>query len=148
MDRRINGLSIVGIIMLFVSLGHLIPMLVERGDIWWTPKQLALSLGEAEGRVRIYLRDEPIEDRLEKGCLYVVNEEGNRQKVGRDDVRLRLNNWDRRRASLLTSAIIETSAATAGFMLLVFGLFVLPAIYRRQAASTPPVQTDEQGRKS
>jgi len=148
MNRRINGLTIIGIIMLCVFTAHLLTKLLERGDIWWTPKEMAPSLSECRDRVRVYLRDEPIEDYLEKDSLWVVDKDGSRRKIAQDDIRLRLNNWDRRRASLYGGAILDASAVTAGLMLLVSGLFVLPVIKRKQAASTASVRTDdEQGKK-
>ena len=136
MKRRINGLTIIGIVMVCVFLGHLLTKLLERGDIWWTPKELALSLEESKDRVRVYLRGEPIEDRLRDGSLYIEDGEG-RREVTQADVGIRLNNWDRQRASLYGGAIIDAAALTAGLMFLIFGALVLPAMQRKE--NTPDV---------
>jgi hypothetical protein len=40
--------------------------ITQRDDIWWTPKQLAVSLAESQDRVEIYIRSGRLAYRSER----------------------------------------------------------------------------------
>jgi hypothetical protein len=132
--RRINGATICGLIMVFVFTTHLLRPFLERTDIWWTPRELAQPPSQCSDRVRVLIHDKPLARHLDEGTLYTIADDGTRLRVAADDVGFRLNNWHAVRARMLLRAVVHAVLVTAGLMLLLFGLFVLP---RNRPAAEP-----------
>lgn len=89
-------------------------------DIWWTPQGMALPLTESQDRVRLYVQGNPLTVLLEGGQLSVSDKRGTRV-LGVDDIRVRLNNWDRVRAAGRPMIVAYAALAGAGatFLLLI-----------------------------
>src|SRR5256885_3121966 len=68
--------------------------LSSRSDRWWTPPPMAPSLSESQDRVEIYVRGKLLGALLEARQLSVADGAGP-SVLGADDIRLRVNNWDR-----------------------------------------------------
>jgi len=96
-----SGLSVV---FLFIAAAPLFRELTRPNNIWWTPRTMLVPLAQAQDRVEVYVRGEPVAATLQ------------------GDIGLRLNNWDRLRAEHLP--IMLTSAAVCGALLMLFGLQV------------------------
>ena len=137
--RRINGATICGAIMTLVFATHLVRPFLERSDIWWTPRELVQQPSECSDRVRVLIHGKPLAQHLEQGTLCIIADDGTRQRVAADDVGFRLNNWDAVRVRMLKRAVIHAVLVTAGLMLLVFGLFVMPRI-RHAAEKQQPAE--------
>jgi len=81
----------------FVAAVPLYRELSGRKDIWWTPRTMLVPLAQAQDRVEIYVRGEPI------------------GAVLQSEIGLRFNNWDRVRAAQLP--VMVSSGAACGAML-------------------------------
>jgi hypothetical protein len=137
MKKRCNLVTILGLVGIVVGISGVLPVFFQPDDIWWTPRQLALTPDEASGRVRILVADEPLTDRLAAGELLLVTPDGPRPMAA-GDIRLRLNNRDKVRAHALMAAMVPVAIAAVGLSVTVFGLFVVPA--RREAQSVASQQ--------
>jgi hypothetical protein len=97
-----------GGLLFLMSALHIVRHCAQPADIWWTPKELGLSLGEASDRVEVYVRGVSLLEQVRSGHLHLVSEAGGRP-VTEPEIRLRFNNWDRVRAQgipvLLGSAV-------------------------------------------
>jgi hypothetical protein len=102
--------------LLFIPVVALYSELSRRPDIWWTPAPMALSLSESQDRVEIYVRGKPVAAVLEARQLSVTDE-GRSIALSPQDVRLRLNNWDRVRVGRLPLLLLYAAAIGAGVLL-------------------------------
>ncbi len=109
---------IMGSIMVSLGLAELGRMVFERTDIWWTPMNHALSLDDARARVLIYVQGQELEERVERGELFLRTEAGT-AAVSASDVALRFNNWDKIRASRLPIAALAAALTAVGLVLIV-----------------------------
>jgi hypothetical protein len=91
-------------------------------DMWWTPRSLALPLDDSRDEFRVFVLGEPLSDHVERGSLTVIDEGGEPHVIGPADVRVRLNNWDATRASLLHSAVYAAFMLGASATCLALGL--------------------------
>jgi hypothetical protein len=118
----------------------LVRVLVQRNDIWWTPRDLALGLSESQDRVQIFVRDQSLPALLDGGQLQVL-ESGNAQVLAAGDVRMRFNNWDRVRAARLPMLLVNAAvcgALAAFFLVLVTGRLALQGEKGEMAPSRMP----------
>jgi hypothetical protein len=91
-------------------------------DIWWTPKALALPLNDTRNEFEIFLKDELLQDHLERGSLLTTDLNGQSSRVVSNDIVVRLNNWHKTRASLLHSAVFTALLLGVSLMSLVVGV--------------------------
>jgi hypothetical protein len=90
-------------------------------DIWWTPAALAVPINESHDRVRVYIREEPLENILSGTRLLVAGESG-AAPVGPMEVTMRFNNRDRVRAERLPMALATGLGIGVALMLLLTGI--------------------------
>ncbi len=102
-------------VLLFIPAVALFSQLNRRSDIWWTPQTLALSVSESADRVRVYVRGKPLGSLLDAGQLRLADTPESVLSI--NDVRFRLNNWDRVRAQRLPSLLVYAAAIGAGALL-------------------------------
>jgi hypothetical protein len=112
---------VLAAMLLLMSVPRLAAFFGERSDIWWTPEPLALAPAEAKDRVQVIVRGEPLERVLDSGVLEMKTGAGV-VPLGAQDVKLRINNWDRRRAARGPILVLSGMTAGAGILFLVFGL--------------------------
>lgn len=86
--------SSLSFVLFFMAAMPLYRELTRPKDIWWTPPTMLVPLVEAQDRVQVYVRGEPVAAPLQ------------------GEIGLRLNNWDRMRADKVP--IMLTSAAACG----------------------------------
>src|SRR5574341_49919 len=86
-------------------------------DIWWTPLPLALSLADSRDRVEIYVHGQQLGTLLDQHQLAITDGTGARA-LGVEEIRVRLNNWDRVRAAQLPLLLMDAAACGAGLVLL------------------------------
>jgi hypothetical protein len=134
MVRRVNGLTIMGMIMVFVFGTHLATRLLRSPEHRWTPRELAEPPSASRQRVRIHVRGTPLADVLDSGALKLRTEANEWRQLEESDLRLRFNNWYRVRAGDVVPTAISGAAFGAGLALFIVGLWVLPAVARRPAA--------------
>jgi hypothetical protein len=119
-----NGSLIAGIILFFVFGGQLLTMFIERDDIWWTPEAMLVSLNDSTDQVDVFVKNERLVDLLDGHKLWI--EAGDDLvAVTKEDIGFRLNNWDRLRASKITSFSICSALFLAGIMLFIYGAIPL-----------------------
>ncbi len=134
MVRRVNGLTIMGMIMVFVFGTHLATRLLRSPEHRWTPLTLAETPQESRDRIEIHVGEELLTDALDSGALKLLTEANEWRPLEESDVRLRFNNWHRVRAGDVVPTAISGAAFGAGLALFIVGLWVLPAVPRRPAA--------------
>jgi len=139
MRRRLNAFTIVGMIVVFTGLGHLLPALLAGGENRWTPRDLAVGLEESADRVCVLVSGTPLEKHLEAGTLQVGGQGESPRTLQADEVQFRFNNWDRVRADLYFWGMLTASYTTAGVAALLVGLLRVPRLPGR---SSPAASTD------
>lgn len=112
---------IIGIIMFFVFGSHMLTLALQPDDIWWTPRQLMLSVDEAADQVRVFINDEMLADVLDEGRLKLETEEGV-VTLSENDIGFRLNNYHKVVASQQWRAGMASAGITLGLVFLVYGL--------------------------
>jgi hypothetical protein len=110
--------------LLALSVPRLVGFLSERDDIWWTPKAMAVPLGESRDRVEIYVGGTPLPRLLDTGQILVNTGAGSRALTS-GEIGLRFNNWDRVRARRTPLLLGYAASAGAGALFLGFGLIGL-----------------------
>lgn len=135
MAKGINPFLLIGGIGLLTVGSQLIVFLYRAycgpDNIWWTPKAMAVPLGEATGDFEMFVAGEPLGKILAEGGL-VVSKEGGTKGVAVQDVSVRLNHWHKVKASFLGHATYMSFMSGASFALLVVGLAQMAA--KRKAA--------------
>ncbi len=133
---RIYLLTFGGMIFL-LSAVQLVTFFARPSDIWWTPKALSVSLGDALDRVEIYVRDSPLQEQIEAGRIQLLTD-GAAAILTAPDVRLRFNNWDRVRAQRLPVLIGAAFCAGASSIVVLLGILGwVPARQRLGSTHTP-----------
>jgi len=132
MRKRINALTIIGMIMVFTGLGHLVPTFLASPENRWTPRELAVGLDESADRVGVLVAGVALADHVKAGTLLVGAEGQPPRPLTPEDVRVRFNNWDRVRADLHFQAIFTAAYTAAAVLLLVGGLLLVPRLPVRQ----------------
>ena len=74
-------------------------------DIWWTPRSMALPLDQTRDVFELYVSGTSLGDHLVRRSLSAVEGSGRSYAVVAEDIRVRLNNWQTVRGSLLHSAV-------------------------------------------
>ena len=70
-------------------------------NIWWTPMQLALPLEETKNDFAIFISGESLRKHVERGSLSATDQSGTSYQVAAGDIKVRINNWHKTKASLL-----------------------------------------------
>jgi len=128
MRRRLNPLTIIGMIAVLTGSGHLLTAFLASPEHRWTPRSLAEDLDGSRDRVRVLVAGVPLADHLASGTLKVAGEGEAPRPLTADEVRFRFNNWDRVRAGLYFSAIFTPAYTTAGAAMLLVGLLLVPRL--------------------
>lgn len=109
-NRRISVLLLMGIIgSLLTGASLLTDMhLAFWGDhtIWWTHQSMKLPIEETKEDFELYIGGEPLWKHLSNVTLFSVGKNGKQYPVVSKDVTVRLNNWERVRASVLKRTTI------------------------------------------
>jgi len=119
MDRRVTRmyLLIFGGFFSVISLVHIWTWVRMPDDVWWTPKAMAQTLGDARERVEVYARGESIENELSAGRLVLDGE-----RLAPEDLRVRLNHRDRVKLQRVPMALLDALVAGMGLTLLALGV--------------------------
>ncbi len=139
-----NGMLIAGMIIFFVYGSHLLTFAMQPDDIWWTPRELMLSLDESRDRVEVFVGDEMLRSLVADGKIFLATDDG-MTALGQNDIGFRLNNWDRVRAGRIWDVALNSAIAAVGFALLVGGLVLVFMIPRKEKeqAELPSAITDQ-----
>lgn len=75
--------------------------------VWWTHQTMRLPIEEARDSFELYIGGELLNKRLSDRTLFAVDKNRKQVPVAAGDIAVRLNNWDKIRASFLISAAIS-----------------------------------------
>lgn len=105
-------------VLFFMAAMPLYRELTRPKDVWWTPPTLLVPLADAQDRVQVYVRGEPVGAPLQS------------------EIGLRFNNWDRVRAERLP--MLLGSAAVSGAMVVLLILVATGRLaYRGETGPRP-----------
>lgn len=116
-----------GGLFLTLSLFRLYNLWDQPPGIWWTPQHLAVRLETVGDRLEIFVGSTPLQKAISEGRVSLGGKESSGLPVAESDVTVRLNNYDRVRASRVPAFIGFGAGAGAAAVLLLFGLFA-PAL--------------------
>jgi hypothetical protein len=125
-SRRINPLLWIGLIGT-LTIGSSFIVDVSRvfwGDhsIWWTPQAMRLAVEETKDNFELYIGGKPLQKHLSDATLSSVDKNGKQYTIVSKDITVRLNNWDKIKASILTHTTMSGFAFGVAITLLVVGL--------------------------
>ncbi len=123
---RLNALIIIGIIGSFTCGGNLAVQLFrafgQNQDIWWTARTMPLTIDETEESFELSISGKTIQKHISEGTLLAANDNDDQRPVVSGDVSVRLNNWNKVRASILTNALFSCLLFGASIAMLIIGL--------------------------
>jgi len=126
MNKRINALLWIGIVGTLLIGTSLFTDVYRAfwGDhtIWWTHQSMRIPLEETKDNVELYVGGEPLRKHLSDGALFSLDKNGKQYPVVSKDVTVRLNNWEKVRASILKRTTMSGFAFGVVMTLLVIGL--------------------------
>ena len=102
-------------------------------NIWWTPMQLALPLDETRNEFAIFISGEPMQKHIDQGTLSAIDQSGQPYRVAADDIKVRINNWNKTKASLLHWSVYIAMAL--GSCITFFGIGLIQWIVHRRRTS-------------
>lgn len=123
-QNPLNGILIVGVIMLFVFGGQLAGMILQPDNIWWTPESMKLSLEDSKDRVDVFIKDKRLVDILDNGVLR-IQDNSETVEIQNADISFRFNNINKVRASQMTKVGIISAAVMAGLMMIAYSLVLM-----------------------
>jgi hypothetical protein len=126
MKKRVNSLLIIGITGTIV-LGFHFGVQYGRATwgnhtIWWTPKAMAVSLDETRQYFELFLSNELLQDHLKRRSLSATERNGKTYQVVPEDIKVRLNNWYKVKASFLNAAVFSAFVLGVSVTCLILGL--------------------------
>ncbi len=126
MHKRINALLWIGIMGTLLIGTSLLADIYRAfwGDhaIWWTHQSMKLPVEEAKGNFELYIGGQLLQKHLSDGTLFSVDKNGNQYSVVSRDITVRLNNWEKVRASILERTTMSGFAFGVTITLFVIGL--------------------------
>lgn len=98
--------------------------------IWWTHEVMKLPIEETVDRLELSIRGKPLLKHLADGTLLVVDTNGRHSPVASTDITVRLNNWDKIRASILAQT--TWSGLGLGISLALLGIGLIQSFRQRR----------------
>ena len=139
MHKRMNTLLWVGMVgTLFIGTSLLTNVYQAFwGDqtIWWTPPSMQLPFEETRDRFELSIAGVSLWKHLSQGTILAVDSKGNQFPVVARDITVRLNNWEKVRASLLVRA--TWTGAAFGVLITLFVLGLIRAFRPEKPSSQP-----------
>jgi len=95
-----------------------------RGDrnIWWTHQAMRLPIEKTKDNFELYIGGKLLQKHLTDQTLYSTDKNGRQYPVVAGDISVRLNNWDRIKASILSRTVMAGFTFGITITLLVMGL--------------------------
>ena len=126
LNNRINTILWIGIIAtLLIGTSFITDVYrVFWGDknIWWTHQAMRLPIEETRDTFELYIGGEPLAKHISDGTLFSVDKNGKQYRIVYKDLTVRLNNWNKVKASILTYTTMSGFAFGVACTLLVIGL--------------------------
>lgn len=129
MKKTANLLLLIGIIGTatfgFMFVADYAQELWGNKDIWWTPLSMALPLDKTTKQFEMFVKDETLQNHLQRGSLSFVDKRGQSHTVVSGDVKVRLNNWNKIKASILHRSVFMAFLAGSSVTFLILGMLLL-----------------------
>ncbi len=109
--------SLLTAALLFIPVVALYSELAKRSDIWWTPPPSALSLTESADRVQVFAEGRLLATLVEQKQVSITDG-ATSHVLTLQEIRLRLNNWDRVRIQRLPLLLTYAAAIGAGLVVI------------------------------
>ena len=126
---KLNALLIIGIIGVFtIGINFVIQIYRAFGsnqDIWWTATTMPLTIDKTKESFELSINGKTIQNHLSEGTLLALDNEGKQQSVVSGDISVRLNNWNKVKASILINALFSGVLFGAGITMFIIGLIQL-----------------------
>lgn len=91
-------------------------------DMWWTHQDMRLGIEQTKDAFELYIAGRPLEERLKGRDLLLMDEEGITHPLAAKDITVRVNNWNKRKADLLTHTTVSGFLFGVAVALLALGL--------------------------
>ncbi|OQA89596.1 MAG: hypothetical protein BWY26_01655 [Elusimicrobia bacterium ADurb.Bin231] len=94
----------------------------DRG-IWWTPMGMKVTLDKTRNEFELYIADESLQQHLDSGVLFLMDNNEKQYRVVSEDIVVRLNNWNKVKADMLLYTTATGCVFGISITLLAVGLF-------------------------
>jgi len=91
-------------------------------NIWWTHQDMKLGIEQTKDTFELYVAGSPLEERLKGRDMLLMDEEGVTHPLAAKDITVRLNNWNKHKADLLTHTTVSGFLFGVAVALLALGL--------------------------
>jgi hypothetical protein len=88
---------------------------------------MALSLSETRHNFELFVREDLLQNHLEKGTLSAIDSQGESYRLVPEDIQVRLNNWYKVKSSRLHPAVLAAFLSGMSVMALFVGVIQLVA---------------------
>jgi hypothetical protein len=124
--KKLNALMLIGIIGTIVTGSEFVSeygrAIWGNKDIWWTPESMTIPLRDTRSEVEISIGREPLWSLVDHGSLAIMDQAGQPHIIQPADVRARINNWQKTRASMLHYSVFTAFLVGISLSCLVMGL--------------------------
>jgi hypothetical protein len=83
---------------------------------------MALPLSETDQNFKLFLKDKLLQDYIKQGALSATDPDGKTYRVTNEDFKIRLNNWDKSKASFLQSTVFAAFFLGVSITCLILGI--------------------------
>ncbi len=126
MSKRVNALLWIGLTgMLFIGTSFVVDVCrAFWGDqtIWWTHQSMRLPVEKTSDSFELYIGGKLLQKHLSERTLFSVDKNGKQYPVVSEDITVRLNNWDKIKASILATTTMTGFGLGVSTTLFVIGL--------------------------
>ncbi len=91
-------------------------------NIYWTHQSIKLPIEDANNDFQVYISGKLLQKHLAENTLFAIDNNGVQYPVVSKDVSVRLNNWNKVRSRMLTTAIFTGFSFGITLTLLITGL--------------------------
>jgi len=125
-NRSFNTLLWIGLTGSFIFGTSFVTDMYQafRGDhnIWWTNQAMKLSFEKTKDNFELYIGGKLLQKHMRDQTLYSTDSNGKQYPVVSGDISVRLNNWDKVKASILSRTAMSGFAFGITITLLTMGL--------------------------
>jgi hypothetical protein len=134
--KSINPLLLIGLIGVF-TIGSsffvdIYGAFFGNKDIYWTPQSMKFPIEDANNDFQVYISEKLLQKHLAENTLFAIDNNGVQYPVVTKDVSVRLNNWNKARSRILTTAIFNGFAFGITLTLFITGIIQTVAKKRKE----------------
>ncbi|HOI31029.1 MAG TPA: hypothetical protein PLZ15_14890 [Melioribacteraceae bacterium] len=123
-----HPLFLAGLIGSFIFgssfLVDLIKVYFEDQNIYWTPAKLSLSLDDTGNSFQFFIQKEGLKKLVSSETLYLREDEGVYKPVTFGDIKIRMNNWNEQKSSILGRAVFTGFFFGSSMCMLIIGAVI------------------------